>query len=390
MCSTNANKRIEDMKHDEIKSRLQKEVLDTINEHNGKGIIAIATGGGKTKIAIDYCKQIVKENPNAKILVVVPTRVLRDNEWESEFVKWKATTILRKNVRKECYISINKIENEEFDLVILDEVQNITVNNSKFFQSNKVDKIIGLTATPPKEKEKKEILQSLNLNVIHYTGLDEAVEIGLVAPYELTLISTNLNRTKAYVLAGGKNRKWYTTENRQYEYLDYDIQKAKYRGVSNAIMKMKYLNRMRFIYNLKSKEAVAKYVLDNIIPKDERTLIFAGSIKTAEALCSYTYHSKTDSTDLDKFRNGEINRLSAVNALNEGVNISNVDNAFIVQINSKERHLIQKIGRILRTNGDHRGKIYLLYVEGTVDEKWMHEATKELDKTDVRYIKIRN
>ena len=59
------------------------------------------------------------------------------------------------------------------------------------------------------------------------------------------------------------------------------------------------LQRMRFIYNLPSKLEAAKYILKHIIPIEDRTLIFCGSIAHAEELSKNTYHSKTDDIDLE-------------------------------------------------------------------------------------------
>lgn len=371
----------------EVKAKVQKEALDALHLNNG-GLVAIATGGGKSKIAIDYSLDLKRNKDDLKIILVVPTRTLRDTDWKDEFYKWNASHLWENSVRKECYAYISKIKNEHFDLVILDEVQHITELNHEFFINNTIDKIVSLSATPPKEKIKRELLFSLGVRVVYEISLDEAVELGLVAPYNLVLIETQLNRTSEYIETGGKKRKWMTTENRQYEYLSNSISRAKYMGINANIMKFKYLHRMRFIYNLRSKEVIAKHVLETIIPKEERTLIFAGSIAAAEALCDKRYHSKSTDEDLNAFRNEEINRLSAVQALNEGVNIANVDNAFIVQLNSKERNLIQRMGRILRHREGHKGTIYIMYVKNTVDEKWLESAMENIDKSNITRLKM--
>lgn len=371
----------------EIKDKVQKEARVALKSNGG--LIAIATGGGKSKIAVDYSKELYEANASVKILLIVPTIVLRDTDWLNEFDKWGARHIFDNNITKKCYVSINKLKNEHYDLVILDELQHITPSNYEFFLNNSVSRTIALSATPPKEKEKRELIKEIGLETVYEIGLDEAVEMGLVAPYDLTLVESNLNYTSLCVEAGGKNKKFMTTENRHYDYLSGDIARSVARRLPEHKMKWKYFNRMRFIYNLESKKRVAQYLLEKVIPKEERTLIFCGSIAMAEALEPHTYHSKSTDADLVRFRNKEINRLSAVQALNEGVNIADVDNALIVQVSSKERHLIQKIGRILRYEEGHIGKIYLMYAKGTVDEKWMNSATESLKKREIHLIKMR-
>lgn len=366
----------------EIKAKIQAEAGQALRDNHG-GIVAIATGGGKSKIAIDFSRDMQRNKKDLKILLVVPTRTLRDTDWRDEFTKWGATELWSNNVRKECYAYISKIKGEQFDLVILDELQHITPNNFELFRNNNIGTIIGLSATPPKEKEKQDLLESIELGIVYEVKLDDAVDLGLVAPYKLVLIETNLNKIVSYIETGGKNRKWMTTEQRQYDWMTSDIAKHMAIGTPSYKMKFKYLNRMRLIYNLRSKETIAKYILEKLISKEDRTLIFCGSINMAEALESHTYHSKTSEADLEKFRDEEINRLSSVQALNEGVNIANVDNAFIVQVNSNERNLIQKMGRVLRHRDGHTGTIYIMYVKGTVDEKWALSAMENLNRNDI-------
>ena len=149
------------------------------------------------------------------------------------------------------------------------------------------------------------------------------------------------------------------------------------------------LMRMHFLYKLKSREIVGKYLLERVIPKDERTLIFAGNINLAESLEPRTFHSKSKDTDLNLFMAKEINRLSSVKALNEGMNIPDLDNALIAQINSKERHLIQKIGRIVRYRPNHLAGIYIMYAKGTADETWLNKSLEGIDQSNIKLIKLR-
>jgi superfamily II DNA or RNA helicase len=365
------------------KDLMQRQAVQAL-KNNQSGIIAIATGGGKSKIAIDYLKQ--ESTNNSKIALVVPTERLRDSNWKDEFTKWNADYIYKK-IDRYCYASINKVKGKHYDIVILDELQNITPNNFEFFMQNTVSKIIGLTATMPKEKDKLLLLHKLGLRPIFELSLDDAVKDKIVAPYDITLIELSLNNKDKTVLAGNKNKRWYTTEQKQYEYLSELVEKAKLTG-SNHQVKMKALQRMRFIYNLETKKKAAKFLLNNMISNDEKFLIFTGSIQMAEELEPCTFHSKTDDKCLNKFEKGQHMRLSAVKALNEGVNISNLDGALIVQATSKERHLIQKIGRVVRYRPDHKATIYLLYVKNTVDEVWMRNATKEIDNSSINTLKL--
>lgn len=322
-----------------MRDKIQKEAVKAILDHNGKGIIALPTGVGKSKIAIDYLKQLYKQDKR-RFLWVVPTEKLRDEGVKEEFSKWDAKNIYNACLSKYCYASINKLKGLEFDAVILDEGHNITENNSKFFDQNIVHSVVVITATPPHEDDKKELLYNkLNLEIIYTLTLNQAVEMGLVAPYKIKVIESYLDDVDKYIEAGSKNKRFMTTEFKQYQYLTRVIEKIRFSG--KEVPKFMYLNRMRFLYQLKSKMLLAEKVLESI-PKDDRVLIFHKSIEKAEKLCYHTFHSKSDDKSFQKFVSGKINRLSVVDALNEGHNIPNLDKAVIVQVNSNPRELIQR------------------------------------------------
>lgn len=375
-----------------IKSKIQAEALEAVKKED-RAIVVAATGAGKSKIAVDYTKEIVSQKRKAKILIIVPTEKLRDENWLEEFEKWKAKTIWNNNIQRSCYVSANKIEGEEFDLVIGDEIHNITENNSEFFAQNTVHKVIALTATPPEDSEKQEILKLLGFKIVYELPLDKAVELGLVSPYDITVVEVRLDDVDKYIKSGTKDKPFYQTERKKYEYLNSVIRRLMYSSNAQARnnLKFKLLERMRFIYNLRSKTEVAQWLLENVIPKEERTLIFCGGIPQAEQLCDKSFHSKKkDSKDFDDFKAERINRLSCVNALNEGHNIPNIDNGLVVQLNSKELNLVQRIGRVVRFREGHRAKIYIICAIDTQDEKWVKKALESFDKSNINYIRIEN
>lgn len=367
------------------KDEVQQEALTAFETQGSNGILAMATGTGKSKIAIDYAVKLQKDNFELRVLVVVPTEKLRDVNWKDEFFKWKASFLWNNNVERSCYQSIHKIEGEVFDLVILDEAHRITELNSVFFKNNTIRHIMGLTATPPTDFEKQRILDELGLEIVYRVTLDQAVEWGLVSPYKIKVINVSLDNSEKYIKAGNKAKPFYQTELAAYTYYTAQVDKCK-QEYNFVKMDMWVKKRMHLLYNLKTKTNVTKFLLDRYISKDERTLIFAGTTEQADSVCEDRYHSKSKTNSFDLFANGYINRLSSVKALNEGHNIMALDNAFIIQINSNELHLIQRIGRIIRFREGHVGNIYIMCVKGTVDEKWLQNALSEIDESNIEYI----
>lgn len=370
------------------KSEIQDEALQTWVDNNCIGALAMATGSGKSKVAllaIDYLVKVLKVK-KPKICLIVPTESLRDHNWLEEFKKWKMTKYY-KFLDRYCYVSINKIFDENYDLVILDELHNITESNSKFFMQNVSTRILGLSATPPTDETKKMLLK-IHCPVIYEYKLDSAVEDNVVAPYKINLVEIQLNSIDKYISAGTKDKPFMTTEYSHYQYLSKLILQHKYGGRAQAAM-FAQLNRQRFLGNLKSKMDVAKLIRDKYMI-DERALFFCHSIAQAEELCSDTFHSKSSDKALKKLRSKEISKLSCVKALNEGENIPDLDSAIIIQINSVERNLIQQTGRIVRWRPNHEATIWVLVAVGTQDEVWWNKCSENLDKQKITYLNSKN
>lgn len=326
---------------------IQKEAITSWINSSLKSTLTLATGVGKSKIgimAIEFFSETFKKinKKKASILIVVPTEVLRDNNWKEEFTKWKAKELL-KIVDLECYASLHKID-KCYDLIVLDEVHRITpLSNSYFKKCNPA--ILGLTATPPEDLIKIDLIQKL-CPVSYQYSINQAVADGVVAPFKIKIVEFNLDSTNKNILAGTKLKPFYNTEQSQYDYLSKNIMRMRFSTAPNAdkLQQFAILNRMRFIYNLPTKTLIAKKIIETKL-KNDKSLIFCGSIKQADELCKNRFHSKAGIKSFDDFSKDKIKRLSVVNAANEGINFPNVDSALIVQINSKQLTFVQRLGK---------------------------------------------
>lgn len=377
------------MKIDLLKDKVQNEAIKAILKNKGRGTICAATGVGKSRIPILY----IKNDPNIKnIALIVPTEILRDVVWEKEFSEWNEKELYN-TLDRYCYASISNIKGKKYDLVILDECHHITSENFSFFRNNTIKDIIGLTATFPKTFLKKNLLLSLNLKPVYTITLTEATDKDLVSKFKIKVFYTKLNNTSKNIMAGNSKKRFYQTEYSAYKFLDSQINRLKNIEISNDFhsnqkrLKMLLLKRARFIYNLKSKTEAAKSLLKKL-DKEDRVLIFCGSINQAEELHYQTYHSKTNKDFYNLFKQEKINWLSCVNSLNEGDNISNLDKAVIVQLNSNDLNLIQRIGRVIRKRPDHEAIIYIFCAKDTQDEIWLNRNLESFDPNIIEHINL--
>lgn len=245
-----------------------------------------------------------------------------------------------------------------------------------------------MTATPPEDEEKKELLKLLKLKISFNYPLAQGVKDGVVAPFEINVVELRLSEKQDFLVSPKTTKSYKTSETARYNSLTKIINAMQFSGKDVPVFM--YLNRMRFLYDLPTKTTTAQYIIKKYFKPKERFLIFSGSIAQAEILCKYRYHSKTDDVDLKKLKAGKIDRLSCVKALNEGENIPNLDSALIVQLNAKSLDLIQRIGRIVRYRDGHIAKIWILSVVDTQDEKWVKKALEGFDPSVIKYHHIKN
>ena len=85
------------------------------------------------------------------------------------------------------------------------------------------------------------------------------------------------------------------------------------------------------------------------------------------------------------FQEGLLTRLSCVEALNEGINIPDVDGSIMVQVRSSDIKLIQRIGRNIRFKEGHEAHIYIIVCKNTQDEVWFNKASLNLEENRIEY-----
>jgi superfamily II DNA or RNA helicase len=372
-----------------VREKVQIEAIQAVIDNEG-GMVAMATGSGKSRVAVElakyYCEPFVSD-----IALLVPTEKLRDENWLEEFEKWGGMHLWN-DTQRLCYASASKIKIKSFSLAILDESHNITELASEFFYNNRILRTVFLTATLPTDPIKVEILRRLEVNLVYQLTLDQAVRLGFVAPYKITVITVPLDNVTKNIPGGNKTNPFMTTESATYAYWNKRVQSCMGNQTPQGKAKMKFavLGRMQFIYKIPSKTAVIKFLLDKVISKTDRTIIFCGNIEQAEVVCPTFYHSKSTSVAYDDFKAERINRLSCVKAINEGHNFPGIDSGIIGQLNSKEKDLVQRIGRLIRFRPGHEAHLYIVISESTQDEKWLENATENLDQSKIEYVRIDN
>lgn len=307
------------------RDKIGKEIINSVTKLPHE-IWVLSPRIGKSKLGIE----IIKKFKCKSVLWVTSSAKLRDVDIIEEFVKWKA----KKYLPKTTVIHYNTLSKTtgKFDLIILDEFQSITEDNTVNFFNGSLNNtpILAMSGTMPKHEEKLDILRKLKLKVTKEISIDDAVEQDLVADYSIKVVEIPMESFKKTVKAGTKAKPFMTTEASNYDYLSKKVNKAMFMN-NSKLTQFAILNRMRAIYNSPSKFEVAKQLIKKL---DGRKIIFTGSIKQAEAISPYTYHSQTDDTHLNQFLNEEIDLLSLVNSGGTGFTYKNVQHFILVKVDS--------------------------------------------------------
>lgn len=357
----------------ETKNRtdVQSEAVESLLKSKKSGV-AVSMGVGKTLIGLKHLDTLAP----AKVLVVAPKKSIFQS-WKDEMVKHNMQH-LESSVTFSTYISLNK-QDLNYDAVYLDECHNLLPSHEPWLDKFQ-GKIIGLTGTPPKfERSTKGKLVNKFCPIRYSYFVDDAVSDGILNDYKIVVHMLKLGTAKN-VMAGGKTRKWPTSELESYSYWCDRIE----RSMNPNETMMLRIQRMKAMMSYPSKEVYAKKLFDGI---SDKCILFANTQQQAEKLCKHSYHSENpDSEDnLLKFKAGVISKLSAVLQLNEGVNIPELRQGIILHAYGNERKSSQRIGRLLRLNPNETAIVHILCYEGTVDESWVKSALSVFDQTKIIY-----
>jgi len=359
----------------------QREATQAIIDNNFNGELLIAMRVGKTKIIIDALHKF-----HGSVLWITSKAKLRDEDIPAEFYKWYGG--IREDTEIICYRSTGSI-NKVYDLIILDEYQHVTLrdyNNLK----GKFKNLLACSGTKPNKYDKLKIYNDLGLKVIYELPLEEAIDLNIVADFEVEIWKTELNNKDKNVKVEYLDRKvkppikkvFYTTELERYKYISRSIAEFKEVGKDSFFLN---LRRLKYLGLLKSKEDIVHEFLVN--NQDKKVLVFCVDILQAERITPLSYHSKTDDACLKAFLDDDITHLSVCNMVDDGRTFPHIDIILIIGSNSSNVQIIQRIGRSLMYKKDFKAKVIALCAENTIEETWLNRALSGINPDKIIFKK---
>ncbi len=428
----------------------QKECINKWFNSNCRGIAQVATGGGKTFMAIYGAKMLQQEKSYLKIKILVPKTFLV-HQWKSCLIN--DFKINKKDIgcyygKEKCLSSrlfmiyvinsarynlaktILKEQNDGYShLLILDECHHYSSEeNSKIFEflntkqyNHKKYFSLGLSATPKTPTSKNTIEKTIGPIFYNYSiskamedkiinecvlyniklkfTFEESQDYDNVSKQLSKLIKILYHKCPELKIKNMKLEQFLISLKKIIRVEDDDIAKI----ALSILQKMR--ERQNIIYNAQSRLNAITSLID-LLYKNKKIIIFTERITQTNALYSILnkkyrgktskYHSKMDDNEkqvsLESYRLGQSNILITCKALDEGLNIPSSDIGIILSGNSQERQRIQRLGRILRkVEGKPLSSLFYFYLGNTVEkDSLLKDTIKYTKEFNLDYNNISN
>lgn len=420
----------------------QKQAYENWVQNNYKGVFAMATGTGKTITSLNCVLQEYKKNKTYRFIVLVPTISLAE-QWHNEITdkfnyqnclvcssnsNWESVL---KQYGKELTFGIENnfsvivtyatfrglkfqnIINQYFDgnhnklILIADEAH--TLGSSKLLEvlPTKIDKRIGLSATPERVYDKygqSKLSEFFNSYPPEYTfnyNMQKAIREGVLCKYyyyprfvelqEEELIDYKLITKKLYKYIDSKSGRYKDLP----EVTNLLIKRKSI--IHKAHSKLDCLNditneigiqnfKYTFIYVPEGFEVDHTENDNNILDGESLKLIdrYAELLNNQYDLKLRKYLGGTKDREqiLMQFQEGKLNTLLAMKCLDEGVDVPRAQYAIFCSSTGNPRQYVQRRGRILRTHEDKDyAYIYDMVVKPPEEITNTNSKAKNLEKS---------
>ncbi|MGV9325247.1 DEAD/DEAH box helicase family protein [Streptosporangium sandarakinum] len=364
---------------------------------NGRrGILAFATGSGKTFTAITVIRESINTRHDVVVVVVpnktlflqwyqelqelaneIGAKILRVgagyNRWRPRLRVWTSPgdeprivlatvqTASSPEFRKQLYAG-------DHLLLVADEVHRLgSPHNRKLLDERLFGGRLGLSATPERAGDPvgTGVLLSFFRGILEPRySLSDAIREGVLSRYFYRPHVVDLSEEEAV--------QWRTLT-KEIMQLRAIIGRVKETDVLERRLQQLYIKRARIVKHASAKVPLAVEVIKQEFERGQRWLVYCEDLSQLQAVSqellnsgiqNMPYHSKMEGDRQETLRwldwRGGV--IVAIKCLDEGVDIPSVSHALILASSKNPREFIQRRGRVLRTAA---GKS-LAYVHDTI------------------------
>ena len=399
----------------------QAECLRRWFDNGCRGIAGIATGAGKTAMALAAVCRLSEYLPSVslKVKIIVP-KVFLAGQWRDDIMRlvgagraeiglchgksreepgrpfmvyvlntarWCAARHIMRDVRDgnsvflicdECHHFGSRENAHVFDFLPL-------IPQERYFA-------LGLSATPRGENFEETVVPAIGKEIYRY-GISDASRDRIISDYTTFNISVDFSpdEREEYDMFTEKIKSLKYALRREYppfrdiggRVLTQELRRLSKRpdkiGELAFALCMLYLRRKETIYAARARLACAVELVRRLMP-DYRIILFTERVSMADELYGALsgeypglicrYHSDMDppvkTRALDSYRSGEKKAIVCCRALDEGLNVPETDAGIVVSVTASGRQRVQRVGRVIRrTDGTRPKRIYYLYIPET-------------------------
>lgn len=411
----------------------QKDAYDRWSKNDCQGIFAMATGTGKTITALNCVLNEYNKSGYYQAIILVPTNDLQ-KQWIKEAAKfnindpivvsfdpdWKSrlsrlTTNFQWGQNKSfvvisTYVSFARNALQNFikylppdTILIADEAHNIASPKVLEVLPNTIfKKRIGLSATPKRiyDGEGTEAMNKFFNDVPPYLysfTMEEAIAKGILCQYEYHphLVELTNDEVEEYKEITKRLIKFFDSETKSFRNADLATQllmkrKRIIHKAANKISKFRSIIQDEFIKrgNLKFTFVYVPEGLDQNSIDEERIIQQYNQtvMQTSNKIrvSKFTGDSDDRSFVLDSFEKGDIDVLTAMKCLDEGVDVPRAELAIFCSSTGNPRQFIQRRGRILRQHIDKKyAVIHDLVVIPPINENGEQHESFKMERSQV-------
>jgi superfamily II DNA or RNA helicase len=384
-------------------------------DHCRRGIVEAVTGAGKTRVGIAAIKEAVAFRRRS--VVVVPSIVLQQ-QWHRELKKSFP------NVNIGLFGGEHRQATAEITIAVVNGLATDTIKPNAHFKNTYLivaDEVhrygarifarallpcaavrLGLTATLERTDDGvSEILLPYFGATVYNCGFSEARNDGRLAPATIALLGIRFNneeqelydhalKTASYVKS--KLVRDYREELRRYGFKNNDTDlffvAAQRLAAFNDIAGRLALAWLRarsetshYLANATGKRTAAR-TLSGLFGNGHSGIVFCQRIAAADELCKLFSYQQLKSAALynkishdrrklmlQQLSDGRLDVLTTAIALDEGIDVPNIDTGIIISSTQQKRQMIQRLGRVLRVKPDGRhARVVITYALGTWED----------------------
>lgn len=357
------------------KDKIQRIIIDKIKNALFRGIVLASVRSGKCRMLLLAIKELSDNDLNVNILICYPNIDIKRS-----FIDECEKLDYYPNIHYSTYKSLYKVQDNNYDFIVMDEAHLIPPNNilpivSKIVKNN--DKVI-LASGTYSEDTLLNLKFSTGLQQIVNYSTDDAINDGIVNNFKVEVHLFKLDNIKS-VQFGVNLKKWYSTDYRECQRMSKKVDELSGTGkMMAALFRMKMINSCQSLIR-----NVQKWIEDN---SDKRFILFTGDEKVGMNYNIPMFNSKSKNNDVLKdFQEYRSNSLCLIKKGGTGVTYEGLDTILITDINSNSETLEQRCGRSLLFEEGKKSTVHIFCSTENFQINWLNKSLESINPNRITY-----